>query len=489
MQAPTTTNPSAPQFAAPRRTLLPYGWPLYALFYGFPLWWALGMAEFVWPIFAVFLLANLVVRRQSVRVPKGFGLYLMFMLWMAASGINVSGLDKLFGFIYRTLLYTSAPIVGIFILNSPKRLLPNKTIVRMMVVFWLVVVGGGMLGLLLPHLQVTTLMAKLVPQRLQANPFVFNLVHPATAQIQHFLGYPVPRPAAPFVFTNDWGGNFALLVPFVLASWAKSERRRRDQLVRLAVPLSLLPVVFSLNRTLWASLGLIAVYGSVRFGARGRSVAVIQAAIVMIALGGFVYSFGPTKQLITDRVATPHSNNGRQSLYSQSIALAQQQPLLGYGGPQQSAAPTKSRNYKHPAVGTQGQLWTILVSNGVPATFFFFGYFGFVVWHTRRARTPLGLWCHMVVVVALFQSPFYGLLAAQLHLVFVAIGLAYREVAEPDPPPAPKARRPVPLVSTGVVGGDWGPRSLEREGARVGGPWGPWPDGSSSGRPSSWGPT
>jgi len=451
MQASTTVEPSAPLTRTPRRPLLPYGWPLYALFYGFPLWWALGLAELVWPVFAAFLLANLVVRREPVRVPKGFGIYLLFLMWMAASGIHVSGLDKWFGFLYRAALYSSAPIVGLFVFNAPKKLLPNRAVVRMMVVLWVVTVGGGLLGLAAPNLQITTVMAKVLPGRLQANSFVWNLVHPRAAQVQHFLGYPVPRPSAPFVFTNDWGGNFALLVPFLLASWTSTERIRRDgldRLVRLLIPLSLIPVVFSLNRTLWASLALIAVYGSTRFGARGRGVAVMQSALVLVVLGGFVFTFGPTKQLISDRVATPHSNQGRESLYHQSLDLAGKQPLLGYGGPQQSTATTKSDTYKHPDVGTQGQLWTVLVSHGVPATVFFFGYFSIFVWQTRRARSALGLWCHVVVLVALFQSPFYGLLAAQLHIVFIAIALASREVTEPDPPPALTRDIPVTFRSS-----------------------------------------
>jgi O-antigen ligase len=195
----------------------------------------------------------------------------------------------------------------------------------------------------------------------------------------------------------------------------------------------------------------------------------------MIALGGFVFSFGPTKSLIQDRVATPHSNNGRQSLYNQSIDLAMKQPLIGYGGPQQSTAATKSSNYKHPDVGTQGQVWTVLVSNGMPATFFFFGYLIAFTWRTRRARSPLALWCHIVVLVALFQSPFYGLLAAQLHLVFIAIGLASREEVEPDPLPDRAKPRLRPLALSGVAGRGLVPRELEKEGARAGGPWGPWP--------------
>jgi len=465
--------------STPRRGLLPYGWPLYALFYGYPIWWALGLAEMVWPLFAFFLLANLIVRRAAVRVPKGFGLYLLFLMWMAASGVHVSGLDKWFGFLYRASLYCSAPIVGLFVYNAPKRLLSNRAVVRMMVVFWVVTVGGGLLGLAMPNLQLTTAMAKLLPGRLQANSFVFNLVHPKAAQVQHFLGYPVPRPTAPFVFTNDWGGNFALLVPFVLASWTlRGERLRRDgldRLVRLLIPLSFFPVVFSLNRTLWASLALIAVYGSVRFGARGRGVAVLQSAAVLVVVAAFLFSFGPTARLISDRVATPHSNQGRESLYNQSIGLAAQQPLLGYGGPQQSIADTKSSTYKHPDVGTQGQLWTVLVDHGVPATILFFGYLTFFVLQSRRARSPLALWCHIVVLVALFQSPFYGLLAAQLHLVFIAVGLASREDVEPDPPPVVAAPKTRPLVVATVRTDGWAPPD-DGGGARVGGPWGPWPE-------------
>src|SRR5919197_840670 len=442
LQPPSTRVPA-------RSARLPYGWPVYVLFLGFPLWWVLGLASFIWPVMAVPITFSL-LSRDKVRLPKGFGFYLLFFLWMLATALQISGPDRMIGFAYRAILYYSAGAFGLYVYNAPKRALPAETLVRVMAFFWVVVVAGGLFGIVAPTFQMKTVAETLMPQRLLGNDYVYSLVHPLAAQVQTFLGYPVPRPTAPFVFTNDWGGNFALLVPFVLASWTLLvERVRRDwldRLVRLLVPLSLFPVVFSLNRTLWASLALIAVYGSTRFGARGRSVAVLQSAAVLVVLVAFLFSFGPTKQLISDRVATPHSNQGRESLYHQSIDLAAQQPLLGYGGPQQSTADTKSSTYKHPDVGTQGQLWTVLVANGLPATFFFFGYLAFFVFQTRRAKSPLALWCHIVVLVALFQSPFYGLLAAQLHLVFIAVGLASREVTEPDPAPVPAAPRARPLV-------------------------------------------
>lgn len=446
---PQTTRP---QPASGRRhhppLLLPYGWPLYALCYGFPLWWVLGLAEFIWPVFGAIMLLSLTMRREKIRVPKGFGLYVLFMMWMLVSAVNVSGSDKVVGFIYRLLLYSSAPIFGLYVFNAPKRLLPNRAVLKNMMVFWIVVVGGGLLGLALPNLQIPTLMSHLIPKHFQSNPFVYNLVHPKTAQVQSFLGFPVPRPSAPFVFTNDWGGNFALLVPFLLAAWSENRRIAKSPIIRLLIPISLIPVIFSLNRTLWACLALIAIYGGIRFGARRQVMTVIRAAVAVSVLAAMVFFFGPTHQLIAERVAHPHSNQGRSVLYNQSISLAMQQPLFGYGGPQQNTVTdSKSTTYKHPAVGTQGQFWTVLVSNGMPATFFFFGYLFFAMWQTRRSRSPVALWCHIVVLVALFQSPFYGLLASQLHIVFIAIALAYREACDPDPAPVPAARRPAPIIA------------------------------------------
>jgi hypothetical protein len=416
--------------------LLPYGWPLYALFYGYPLWWVLGLAEFIWPVVGLIMLISLTMRRHTIRVPKGFGIYVLFLMWVVVSGVNVHGADKIVGFIYRLLLYGSAPVFGLYIFNAPKRILSDKAVVKCMVAFWLVVVGGGFLGLALPHLQITTLAARVLPKHFQTNSFVYNLVHPKTAQVQSFLGFPVPRPSAPFVFTNDWGGNYALVIPFLLAAWTEGHRIARNTIVRLLVPLSLIPVIFSLNRTLWASLAVVAVYGGIRLGARRQVMTVIRGAFVVGALGGMLLFVGPIHQLIAERVAHPHSNQGRSVLYNQSVSLALQKPVFGWGGPQQSSVTdSKSSSYKHPDAGTQGQFWTILVSNGMPATALFFGYLLFATWQTRRSKSGLGLWCHIVVLVAIFQSPFYGLLASQLHLVFIAIALAYRDRIPETPAP------------------------------------------------------
>jgi hypothetical protein len=293
-----------------------------------------------------------------------------------------------------------------------------------------IVVAGGIFGIVAPTLEFKTLAESLVPQRLLANDFVYQLVHPATAQVQTFLGYPVPRPKAPFVFTNDWGGAFALLVPFLLAGWSQIRTFARRGVVRLLAVASLVPVVFSLNRVLWLCIVVGIVYGSMRFALRGR-VGGLQGVFALMAVGSLLFMFGPTRQLIDDRIATPHSNQGRTTLYKEAVENVGKSPLLGYGAPRPS-----KRNPNLPSVGTQGQFWLVLFSHGIPGAIFFMSCFTYAFWRSRRAPTTTALWCHVVILLALVQMPFYGLLGAQLHILLVAVALAFRELAQPDVAPA-----------------------------------------------------
>ncbi|MGH9040191.1 MAG: O-antigen ligase family protein [Acidimicrobiia bacterium] len=427
-----------------RTARLPYAWPLYALFLGFPVWWLLGLGSFVWPIMAVPMGFSLLAR-ERVRFPRGFGLYILFFMWMLASALEINGPDWMIGFAFRALLYGSAGITGLYVYNAPARLLPTRLVVRIMALFWCIVVAGGLLGIAAPTLEFSTLMEKLIPGRLLANEFVATLVHPTTAQIQTFLGYEVPRPRAPFVYTNDWGGNYALLIPFLIAAWSQIRSLARRNLVRGLAVVSLLPVVFSLNRMLWFCLVVTAFYASFRFAMRGRKggvQGVLSFAIVFV----MVLSFGPTRQLIDDRIATPHSNQGRTILYKEAAESVQQSPLLGYGAPRPSQS-----NPNLPSVGTQGQFWLVLFSHGVPGALLFVSFFAYACWRTRRARSPMALWCHVVVVLALVQMPFYGLLPSQLNIIMVAIALASREAVDPDVDEVPPVRAQRPIDDVVVV--------------------------------------
>jgi hypothetical protein len=277
-----------------------------------------------------------------------------------------------------------------------------------------------------------------MPKGLLNNDLVYTLVHPKVAEVQTFLGYPVPRPQAPFDFTNNWGGNFSLLLPFVCALWGQMRTLTRRNVLRLVAVASAVPVIFSLNRTLWLCLIVTLVYGGARFAARGKKgtfQAICAVAIVAYAL----FNFGPTGKLLTDRAKVAHSNQGRSILYNEAKDSVAKSPMLGYGGPKASV-----RNPNLPPVGTQGQFWLVFFSHGFPGAIFFVGFYVYATWRTKKARTTAGLWCHIVLLLAVVQMPFYGLLHMQIQILAIAFALACREREDPDEPeivaPAPTRR-------------------------------------------------
>ncbi len=101
------------------------------------------------------------------------------------------------------------------------------------------------------------------------NQYVYEHVHLQFAEIQHFLGFPVGRPETFFAYTNAWGSAFAILTPFAICAMTQARSRAWRLTLQLAMAAAVVPVVFSLNRGLWLSLGIGLVYATVRFGMRG----------------------------------------------------------------------------------------------------------------------------------------------------------------------------------------------------------------------------
>jgi len=409
---------------------LPYGWPLYAAFGLFPLWYVTGFGALMWFFLAIPMTFHLVAR-SKVRIPRGFGLFMLFFIWMSATVIQLQGnsMDRVFGFMYRAGLYYSAAVWCLYIFNAPKRLLPTRTILKVLTIMWMVVVGGGWLGILSPSMEFSTVAEKyIVPKSVQDNELVKTLIHPKVAEVQTFLGYDVPRPQAPFDFSNNWGANFALLLPFVCAFWGQMRSLTRRNLLRLVAVGSLVPVVFSLNRTLWLALIVILVYGGARFAMRGRrgNFQVICAVAIVAYL---LFNFGPTGKLISDRAKVAHSNSGRALLYNEAADSVKKSPLMGYGAPRPS-----QNNPNLPPVGTQGQFWLVFFSHGFPGALFFVSFVLYAVMRSRRVKTAAGLWAHIALVVGIIIMPFYGWLHMQVHIFLIAFAVASREIVDPDEP-------------------------------------------------------
>jgi polysaccharide biosynthesis protein PslJ len=418
-----STLPSRP--GAPPR--LHAGWPLSFLFLGFPLWWALGIGAFVWPMVAV-PMGLVLLMRGWARVPRGFGLWILFLVWMLASATQLDEPQRWIVFVYRLTIYGSATILFLYVYNMPREELTSRDVILKVTAFWAFAVLAGLLTLIFPDASFHSLAELVLPGGVVGNQFVYELVHPELAQVQHFLGYAVARPKAPFIYTNEWGANMALLTPFALAAWRTVRRKAGKLLVGGLLVASVAPIVVSLNRGLWLSLSVGLVYAAIRSALRGR-IGIMRVVVVLALIGTVLVVTTPLGQLVLDRLATPHSNEGRLSLYSEAAESVSDSPLLGYGAPRPS-----ERDPNLPRVGTHGQLWLVLFSHGIPAAGFFVGWFAFAFWRSRRTTSDVSSWMHVVLLITLVQMSYYGMVPVPIHIAMLAAAIAWREISAGEVP-------------------------------------------------------
>lgn len=410
-----TASVSPRSFAALRRE---GGSPWFRLmFLGFPVWWALGIGAFIWPILALPLAFSL-LRRTTLRIPRGFWLWLLFLLWVVGSASQLDEGFRGMTWGYRAVTYLAATVLFLYVYNEPRERLPDRRVLLTLAVFWGYIALGGLLGVIAPRFGFESPVERVLPGRIASNEFVRALVHPAAAQISTFLGYEAPRPKAPFEYTNDWGSAFALTTPLAIAA-APYIRRGSQRLAMLAILLaSLVPVVLSLNRGLWLSLGVALLYALFRTAGRGRPALLMGFGLALAVI--FTIA-SPLRDVVEARLQTPHSNQRREALYAETLGGALRSPILGFGAPRPSEA-----NPNMPSVGTQGQLWLVLYSQGIPGACFYVGWYLVGYLRTLRRSSWTAFWCNVVALIALLQLPYYGHLAAQLQVIMVALALGLR---------------------------------------------------------------
>ncbi|WP_326599687.1 O-antigen ligase family protein [Streptomyces sp. NBC_01803] len=402
-------------------------WPLYALFVAFPLWWTLGLGDMIWPLVAI-PMTVLLLRHGELRAPKGFGLWLLFLVWLLASGIQIDTGGRMIGFLYRALIYLAATVIFLYVYNGTERDLPARRVALVLTAYWAAVIAGGYLGVLLPHGSLDTPMAHLVPQGLQRNELVAHMVNPRFSQ-----GNPdgfwqnEPRPSAPFAYTNGWGHNYAELIPFVLVALAHLRRGPMFRLILVLLPVSLVPAFLTVNRGMFVALGLGLGYAALRMAGRGNAKGLLALGTLLVAALGVNLAIG-VQDRVSDRVSNSETNQTRLAVYQEAYERTLDSPLFGYGAPRPSVL-----GEGVPAVGTQGQFWNVLFSHGFVGAGLFLGWFLWLCWRTRRAPTGTALWTHVVVVMTTVMIFYYGLMDSGLVIVMIAGALALRE-AESHPP-------------------------------------------------------
>ncbi len=437
---------------------------------GLPVWWVLGLASVV-PLLVAVVLALDLWRRRRVIVPPGFGWWLLFLawvllgigtLWAAAPGAETGGgTGRLMVFGYRFCWYAASTVVLVWLGNTPRERLPDRVVHRMMAAVFVVAVAGGLLGLIAPDFSITTLAERVLPHGLRSNGFVSTLVSARASDVQTVLGVPEPRPKAPFPYTNTWGSVMSLGLVYFVATLARSRSRWR-LLAPVVLALAAIPVVWSLNRGLWLAVGSCCI-GLLVLLATRRNHTALAGLVVVVVIGGFALTSTPLGTTISDRLSHPHSNERRSQLLVATVdSMTRGSPVVGFGSTRNVAGTFTSiaggakpdcPACGVPPLGTQGQLWLVLFSQGWVGTAFFLTFFVLALRRTWRCRTVNQTVATFVMGVFLLQLSVYDTMELPMMLVMTGIGLAWREQGGGSRLRAPRARSVAVVAGTAALGG------------------------------------
>lgn len=392
-------------------------WPVYVLFAGFALWWVLGFAAFAVTLSALPMVV-LMIQRRSIEVPAAFALWIVFLLWTLGAAVQLNA-HQLIGFAVRFGNFAGCGVLFLYVYNARERL-STRSLLTALAWFFVLVVIGGYLGVLIPHGSITTPAERLLPRSIVSNEYVTALVHPSFAEVQRPYGSPRAfyRPSAPFPYTNSWGCNMALLVPLAIAAIIRMTSRRSQLALGGVLVLAAVPAFASLNRGMYIGLVVGVTYVAVRFALRGRIVP-LAGLLTFAGVAAVAAAASGLLARLNERLAYSSTNSGRAAVYREAFDGAVHSPIFGNGAPRASQTVDV-------AVGTQGQIWNLMYSYGFVALGCFVGWFVLAWWLSRRTRTAEGLWVSAVLVTAIVTFVYYGYDGPQLAVAMAAAGLALR---------------------------------------------------------------
>ncbi|WP_228010688.1 hypothetical protein [Nonomuraea phyllanthi] len=422
-----------------RVPVLSPAWPIAALLVGYPVWWALGFGGLAVIVLAV-PMAVILWRRRPIRVPRGFGWWVLLICGYLLSGLMLGemppgtygelGPGRLVGYAMRLALYVAVLVMVLYLGNLTERELPQLRLVRMLGVLFVTTIAGGLLGVFFPSFSFTSPLELVLPDWAAGNSFVQNLIHPTAAQTQKVLGFAMPRPEAPFEWANAWGNNVSVLLVWFVVGWWTYGGARQKAFVAAVLALAAIPVVYSLNRGLWIGLGLALVYLVVRLGGRTRVALCAAAAVAAVA-----FALSPLAALFAQRLDKPHSNDIRAFTVSATVAAAAHSPIIGYGNTRNAMGNhrtiTTGRTQwcdgcGHPPLGSDGQLWLLLITQGFTGAALYVAFFVGAIRRHWSDRSPVGLAGVLVMGLVLLYMFVYDGLVTPLSLYLISFALLWR---------------------------------------------------------------
>lgn len=420
--------------------------PIALLLVAYPLWWALGIQIPMWALAGIPVLLWLAVNRRAIVLPPGYGPMVLFLGWVVASALMVGSAKYAAAYSLRLMFYTLVTAMGILVWNALARGLPGQRVVTWLVAVWAAAILLAYPGVVIDNLQFTSPFEWLMRVAGVSDPYLIAVAHPEFSEFDGL--YQSPRPSPLFPYTNDWGAAVGILMPVAIYALVAA-RRTRDRIVLLALVVAAVPpILYSLNRGAWITIGAAIAYVVVRRAATGdlRPLAALGGLVAVVATTILVVT--PLRETLLARFEYGNTST-RAALYEAAWGLALRSPLLGWGAPQSSEGLADSNDA---SIGTHGQMWTILVSQGIVGFAIFVAAILALCWHSRPVDgRSAEVWLHATGPAVLLQTAFYEVLPMPLMVALLCLAVCHvhrlRALGR-LPPALAAASQPIPPIET-----------------------------------------
>jgi O-antigen ligase len=405
----------------------------------------MGLASFATMIMAVPMAVEL-LRRRPLRLPHGFGFWLLFLLWSFAGvlmlGVNPPGTvpssasSRLLAYGMREAGYVAITVVMLYIGNLSKTEVSQSRIVRWLGALFVTTVVGGVVGMVAPDLDFTSPFELVLPASIRYDDYVQHLVHPAVAQVQAVISDATPRPAAPFTYTNIWGFHLTILGVWFFVSWLVKATPGRRLVGAMIMVFGVVTLVYSLNRAAWLGAAVALICICVRLAVRGRLVLLGSIVLACVIAAGVFYA-SPLKGVVDARLENGKSNDIRSFTTQRAFELSAQSPVIGFGSTRRAYGSASSIAVGQSAecpqcgnasIGMNGYFYLLLVSTGYVGAALFFGLSAVQLWRARKLHSPTAVAGSVVLIMTAFYGFFYDA-STWLVIPFVTLGLLWRETA------------------------------------------------------------
>jgi hypothetical protein len=146
--------------------------------------------------------------------------------------------------------------------------------------------------------------------------------------------------------------------------------------------------------------------------------------------------------VIQDRLSHQKSNGIRAFTTVNTLQVVEHSPVLGFGSTRRAMGSSNSitvgrsakcTNCGNPVLGSNGQLWLVLIAQGVGGALLYLGYFLRTMWAFRRDRSALAGAAMLAIALPFLYMFVYNAVVIPLLITFLSIGLLWRNAQqEPD---------------------------------------------------------